>query len=154
MKNETDKLLAIYRGDSELFYAMKKVILILSLYSCNPETEQRTIYVPPILPIPLGCYMDSMAARNNIPIQVIEGIGWNESHWGASPLAQKNNNLFGIKCGDGWKGQRLGTWRKYGSANESVADFCEYIKKYYSHLIGRPLNRWVIKGYAEKPYKF
>ena len=110
--------------------------------------------MPAVCPISLGAYMDSMAVRHNIPIEVIEGISWNESHWGQSPLARRTNNLYGIKCGDGWKGQRAGTWRKYGDRNESVADFCQYIKKYYSHLIGRPLSQWTIKGYAEKPYKF
>jgi hypothetical protein len=136
---------------------MKKAILIFALYACNataPVAEQKTVIMPAVCPISLGAYMDSMAVRHNIPIEVIEGISWNESHFGASTLAKRTNNLFGIKCGDGWKGQRSGTWRKYGCANESVADFCEYIKKYYSHLIGKPLNRWVIKGYAEKPYKF
>ena len=136
---------------------MKKLILLFALYSCNattPSVEQKTVYLPPVLPIPLGCYMDSMAARHNIPIEVIEGVSWNESHWGQSPLAKRTNNLYGIKCGDGWAGERSGTWRKYGSRNESVADFCSYIIKHYPFLIGRPLSQWTIKGYAEKPYKF
>ena len=71
-----------------------------------------------------------------------------------SKLAKRTNNLYGIKCGDGWKGERSRTWRKYGSRNESVADFCQYIIKHYPFLIGKPLSQWTIKGYAEKPYKF
>jgi hypothetical protein len=110
--------------------------------------------LPAIGAILFDSYMDSMAERHNIPIEVIEGIAWNESHWGQSALAQKSNNLFGIKCGDNWQGERCGKYRKYGDRNESVADFCEYIKKYYSHLIGKPLSQWRIKGYAVKTYTF
>jgi hypothetical protein len=86
--------------------------------------------------------------------EVIEGVGWNESHLGRSNLAKKTNNLFGIKCGDGWSGERFGTWRKYSSRFESVEDFCKYIIKYYSYLIGKPLNKWVLRGYKSTPYKF
>lgn len=59
---------------------MKKVILLFALYACNataPVAEQKTVLLPAIAPIPLGCYMDSMAVRHNIPIQVIEGISLN-----------------------------------------------------------------------------
>ena len=127
---------------------------VFVLYACNPKPETKTVIMPAVCPIPLGAYMDSMAVRHNIPIQVIEGVSWNESHWGQSPLAKRTNNLYGIKCGDGWKGERSRTWRKYGSRNESVADFCQYIIKHYPFLIGKPLSQWTIKGYAEKPYKF
>ena len=120
----------------------------------EPHRAVKTVKMPPIQPTTLHQWIDTCAARYNVPSEVIERIGWNESHLGQSPLALRSNNLFGIKCGDGWKGERLGTWRKYSSRFESVEDFCKYIHFYYPHLIGKPLSEWVIRGYKSTPYKF
>jgi len=120
----------------------------------HQPTQNNSIRLNSVRPITILDYIDTMALRYNIPKEVIFGVGWNESHLGASPLARKSNNLFGIKCGDGWKGERCGKYRAYSSKLESIEDFCKYIHKYYFHLIGKPLNQWYIKGYAAKPYKF
>ena len=116
--------------------------------------ETKTITLPPIQPTTLDQWIDTCASRYSIPSEVIRGIGWSESHLGTSPLALRSNNLFGIKCGDNWKGERCGAWRKYASRFESVEDFCKYINFYYPHLIGKPLGKWIIRGYKSKPYKF
>ncbi len=62
-----------------------------------------------------------------------------ESGWGKSSLAQKGNNLFGMKAslsGNNWKGttwtgktiRRKGTrWRKYSTAALSIADHSAYL---------------------------
>lgn len=143
---------------------MRKVIQALILALClwlltRTQQAQRietvtTIRLPAIQPIPFDVFIDSCARLYRIPSEVIRGIGWNESHLGESSLARRSNNLFGIKCGDGWKGKRCGEYRAYDSKRESVLDFCRFITHHYFHLIGKPLNQWRIKGYAEKPYKF
>lgn len=130
------------------------LIILLGAKDLPQPKQEKLIRMNSVRPTHILDYIDTMAARYNIPKEVIWGIGWNESHWGQSPLAKRSNNLFGIKCGDGWNGKRCGTYRAYGSHFESVEDFCCYIHKYYSHLIGKPLGRWYIKGYAAKPYKF
>lgn len=81
-----------------------------------------------------------------------------ESGWGLSELAQKSNNLFGIKAGSDWKGDSVphetkewqnGTYitttarfRKYSSINESVLDHARFFhtpawrELRYAHVIG------------------
>lgn len=120
----------------------------------HQQSDKKLLRLVGVRPITIFDHIDTMSVRYNIPKEVILGIGWNESHLGHSHLARKSNNLFGIKCGDGWKGKRCGKYRAYDSHCESIEDFCRYIHKYYSHLIGKPLGKWYIKGYAENPYKF
>lgn len=130
------------------------ITVLLGLNSIQKAEPQKAIVLPPIQPTAIGVWIDTCANRYNIPTEVIYGIGWNESHMGQSPLALRSNNLFGIKCGDGWSGERCGEFRKYGSHFESVEDFCKYISFYYPHLIGKPVGEWVIWGYKSTPYKF
>jgi len=116
--------------------------------------EEKLIQLNCVRPTHILDYADTLAIRYGIPFEVIWGVGWNESHFGESVVAKRCNNMFGIKIGDNWNGKTSEKYRAYDSRYDSVLDFCEYIKYYYPHLIGKPLTKWYIKGYAEKPYKF
>ncbi len=75
---------------------------------------------------------------------VVTAQGALESNWGKSYLAQKANNLFGIKAGKDWKGETIelptkeyvngkwieviARWRKYPSWNLCIVDYANLIK--------------------------
>lgn len=127
---------------------------LLGFNSIPPPKQVKTVRFEPIHPTSLATWVDTCAARYNVPKEVIYKVGINESGWGKSPLAKQSNNLFGIKCGDGWTGERAGKYRKYPSRYESVEDFCKYMVKYYSFHIGKPYKLWKLRGYAENVYHF
>lgn len=75
--------------------------------------------------------------RYNIPASITLAQGLLESNAGASTLARKANNHFGIKCGRAWKGpyilqdddERNEKFRKYRSVEESYEDHSRFLKQ-------------------------
>lgn len=73
--------------------------------------------------------------RYGIPASITLAQGILESDSGNSPLAQKSNNHFGIKCKRDWTGQRVyhdddeknECFRKYDSVEASYLDHSEYL---------------------------
>ncbi len=80
--------------------------------------------------------------RSNIPASIILAQGLHESNYGASDLATKANNHFGIKCKSYWRGQtyyhkdddydksgRLleSCFRKYNTSLESYVDHSNFL---------------------------
>ena len=139
----------------------------LALFSASNQTAHKEPFVPEnaamaqiclpsVQPTPYSVWIDTCAARYNIHKEVILGIASNESSFGSSYLGRTAHNWFGIKKGDYagcyYTSSKGNKWRKYPSPYESIEDFCKYIHIHYSYLIGKPLERWNIYGYAESPY--
>ncbi len=65
--------------------------------------------------------------RTGVPASITLAQGIHESMAGKSPLAQKSNNHFGIKCKSNWKGEKVyhdddkrgECFRSYPSAEQS-----------------------------------
>ncbi len=73
--------------------------------------------------------------RSGVPASITLAQGLLESRSGASPLAAKGNNHFGIKCHD-WKGKHMSydddkkgeCFRVYSSAEESFRDHSDFLR--------------------------
>lgn len=113
--------------------------------------------------------------RSGIPASIILAQGLHESNYGKSPLAQKANNHFGIKCKNYWMGQRYyhkdddlndqgklieSCFRKYTSDIDSYVDHSNFLmqSKNYTELFKYPNTdyiSWAIglksSGYATDP---
>ena len=94
--------------------------------------------------------------RTGIPASIKLAQGILESNAGASMLAERANNHFGIKCGSAWKGKTMlrkdddrnaqgklvkSCFRSFGSAEESFVAHSDFLldpnKKYrYGFLFG------------------
>ena len=101
--------------------------------------------------------------------------GLRESAWGRSELATKANNLFGVKCGDSWKGKAYvaktseyydgktetiikDAFRVYNNWGEGVLDHSAFLRKpRYAEACGQTnftlaCNYIKKGGYATGPY--
>lgn len=86
------------------------------------------------------------------------GVAINESNWGKSPIAQQNNNLFGINAVDSNPGESAD---KFATPADSVLEFCKnYISRsyadpadwtYYGGYLGNKALGANVK-YASDPY--
>ena len=117
------------------------VVLLLPLYIADNK-QISIVVMPSIKPTTLAEWVDTCAARYNIPSKIIYYVGTMESGWGKSKLAKRNNNLFGIKQG--------GKWAKYGSKFESIEDFCKFINKHYPNQVGKTKGVFTLWGYRGK----
>lgn len=86
----------------------------------------------------LGPIASSAQERTGIPASVVIAQGALESAWGASQLAQRATNLFGVKAGSSWRGRVIssstrevvngewitvpGSWRVYPTVEYALAD--------------------------------
>ena len=82
-----------------------------------------------------------LGKKNNILPSLIMGVACHESNFGNSELAEKGNNLFGVKGTYEGQSVLLPTWevidgvrhdiqaafRKYPSYRESIQDFCNLL---------------------------
>jgi len=59
-----------------------------------------------------------------------------ESGGGTSNLAQHQNNFFGIKTGDNWRGDSNNVFRCYDSARASFMDYGQFMYDHYPNAIG------------------
>jgi hypothetical protein len=106
--------------------------------------------------------------RSGIPASITIAQGCLESENGNSPLAQRSNNHFGIKCKNDWKGAREyhdddkqnECFRKYRSVYESYVDHTDYLQQtpryaYLFKLSNKDYNAWAnglkAAGYATDP---
>lgn len=96
------------------------------------------------------------ARSTGIPLSLIVTQAAHESNYGMSQLANKSNNLFGIKAGGTWPGAFdsyptnefingknvtvQAKFRKYNSWAESVADWSKLIKSRYPKAYDAALN--------------
>ena len=93
--------------------------------------------------------------RNKIPASITLAQGLLESGAGNSPLAQRSNNHFGIKCGGSWLGAttthfddgRNECFRVYETVRDSYEDHSQFLKKDRYMRLYR-LNIMDYKGWA------
>lgn len=93
--------------------------------------------------------------RNKIPASITLAQGVLESAAGSSPLAQRSNNHFGIKCGSSWLGAttthfddgRNECFRVYPTVRDSYEDHSQFLKKERYMRLYR-LNIMDYKGWA------
>lgn len=109
-----------------------------------------------------------VAKESGIPISYIVAQAVHESRGGASGLAQKSNNLFGIKAGRNWvgavdlyptkefiNGKEVtvnAEFRKYSTWEASVRDWLKFIKARYPAAFGKALAHDA-KGFFEELQK-
>ena len=106
--------------------------------------------------------------KNKIPASIILAQGLVESGAGASNLALKSNNHFGIKCHQDWRGKKVyhdddkkdECFRKYKNPLESYKDHSEFLttRGRYSFLFRLPIKDYISwsnglkkAGYATDP---
>ena len=106
--------------------------------------------------------------RTGVPASITLAQAVIESDYGRSRLARKANNHFGIKCHNGWKGERIyhnddrrnECFRKYSEVRESYMDHSDFLMdgSRYSFLFSLrqdDYNAWAkgLKkaGYATNP---
>jgi flagellum-specific peptidoglycan hydrolase FlgJ len=80
-----------------------------------------------------------------------------ESGAGRSKLANDAKNLFGIRCGDEWNGQKhyvkSGCWRCYETRLASWDDYINFIVKYYPNAVGKNYKYYgKLEGYGGDGY--
>lgn len=99
------------------------------------------------------------SSKYKVPFEVIVGVATRESAFGTSYQAVNHNNWFGIRYyantyyqGDYYTSSTGRTWRAYDNAYQSIEDFCMYMHEHYEHLIGLPLDNWLVCGYANSCY--
>ena len=95
--------------------------------------------------------------KYKIPASIILAQGLVESGAGASNLALKSNNHFGIKCHQEWRGKKVyhdddkknECFRKYKNPIESYKDHSEFLttRGRYSFLFRLPIKDYV--GWSE-----
>jgi len=71
--------------------------------------------------------------RTGIPASIKLAQGILESGYGASPLAKKSNNHFGIKCGSGWSGKTIqykgSCYRVFKNGNDAYKEHSSFLVK-------------------------
>lgn len=99
-----------------------------------------------------------------------------ESGWGSSSLSNKANNLFGIKAGSDWKGEKYNSptkefsngafinvnadFRKYKNWDESVEDHANFFiendfrKENYKNLIGQKDYKKAVEAILKPKAKY
>ena len=102
--------------------------------------------------------------KYKIPASIILAQGLVESGAGASNLALKSNNHFGIKCHQEWRGKKVyhdddkknECFRKYKNPIESYKDHSEFLttRGRYSFLFRLPIKDYVgwSKGLSKAGY--
>ena len=102
--------------------------------------------------------------KYNIPASIILSQGLLESGAGASTLALKSNNHFGIKCHQDWRGKKVyhdddekgECFRKYKNPIESYKDHSEFLttRGRYSFLFKYSIKDYIkwAKGLSKAGY--
>ena len=114
-----------------------------------------------------------LGKKNNILPSLIMGVACHESNFGNSELAEKGNNLFGVKGTYEGQSVLLPTWevidgvrhdiqaafRKYPSYRESIQDFCNLLvngvswnREIYHSVLGVTDWEAVIDAFSKTPY--
>tara|TARA_B100001057_G_C22700939_1_gene891682 strand:- start:300 stop:938 length:639 start_codon:yes stop_codon:yes gene_type:complete len=98
--------------------------------------------------------------KYKIPASIILAQGIVESGAGASNLALRSNNHFGIKCHQDWSGKKVyhdddkknECFRKYKNVVDSYKDHSEFLSKRgrYSFLFRLPKNDYIKWSYGLK----
>ena len=111
-----------------------KSIFVASLVACSLYAQQNQGYWEYITQ-----YEEisvSEMYRSGIPASITLAQGLMESGAGKSQLAVKSNNHFGIKCHNGWQGDRVyhdddakdECFRKYADPEESYRDHSDFLR--------------------------
>lgn len=113
---------------------LKTVILFLmvtvSMYAA-PSRSHQEIYIERFAAVAV-----SEMYRSGVPASITLAQGLLESGYGRSELALKSNNHFGIKCHNGWQGERVyhdddakgECFRKYDNPEESYRDHSDFLR--------------------------
>ena len=110
-----------------------KSILVASLVACSLYAQQNQGYWEYITQYEEIAVSEMY--RSGIPASITLAQGLLESGAGKSQLAIRSNNHFGIKCHNGWQGDRVyhdddakdECFRKYDSVEESYEDHAEFL---------------------------
>ena len=113
---------------------LKTVIIFLmvtvSMYAA-PSRSHQEIYIERFAAVAV-----SEMYRSGVPASITLAQGLLESGYGRSELALKSNNHFGIKCHNGWQGERVyhdddakgECFRKYDTPEESYRDHSDFLR--------------------------
>ena len=97
-------------------------------------------------------FVESMASKYQIPVNLILGVGICESGFGTSNHAKRLNNYFGIRgrYSKVWKT----TYLHYNKPEDSIVAFCDLVarKRFYEKLKGNPDAMIWVKGLAKANY--
>lgn len=105
-----------------------------------------------------GTKAQLLQVTHGVPASIQLAQAIYESAAGSSNIAQQANNHFGIRCGDGWDGERYesesGCWRKYDNIGHSYVDHANFLAKYYPDACHKDWQHWVkyCKGYGGPGY--
>ncbi len=117
-------------------------IVFLGLITSSCSTSRKTTYVSPAMDELAKSYIDkysnmavSEMKRTGIPASITLAQGILESDFGRSTLARKANNHFGIKCHNGWTGDKIyhdddkksECFRRYDNAADSYRDHSDFL---------------------------
>jgi flagellum-specific peptidoglycan hydrolase FlgJ len=95
----------------------------------------------------------SESMRTGIPASIKLAQGILESGYGSSPLVQKSNNHFGIKCGSNWNGKKIqykgNCYRVFSNGNDAYKEHSEFLKKSSRYKDLFKLKRNDYKGWAK-----
>ena len=101
------------------------VLTLLSSLTLQAQNEDVIAYINTWKELAM-----SEMQRTGVPASITLAQGIHESMAGKSPLSQKSNNHFGIKCKSGWQGEKVyhdddargECFRSYPSAEQSYLD--------------------------------
>jgi len=129
------------KSDKNIFLFLLLILVLTA--SCGSSRKSHTVPHPAVsLPVYAGDYINKYAdlavsemRRTGIPASITLAQGMLESDYGRSYLARKGNNHFGIKCHNGWTGEKIyhdderkgECFRKYRNAEDSYRDHSDFL---------------------------
>ena len=107
------------------------VLTLLSSLTLQAQNEDVIAYINTWKELAM-----SEMQRTGVPASITLAQGIHESMAGKSPLSQKSNNHFGIKCKSGWQGEKVyhdddargECFRSYPSAEQSYLDHSDFLR--------------------------
>ena len=79
-------------------------------------------------------YLNTACASNGVPASAAVGQLIKEVGWNVSTVLIENNNMFGIRMGQGTAGRKNG-FRAYNNQKECIDDYIKIIKSEYEYAI-------------------
>ena len=105
-------------------------MMTVAMHAAHSRTHQE-IYIERFAAVAV-----SEMYRSGVPASITLAQGLLESGYGRSELALKSNNHFGIKCHNGWQGEKVyhdddakgECFRKYDTPEESYRDHSDFLR--------------------------
>ena len=140
------------------------ILAVMVLFSsCHSARWGRSVGDSGPVTRDMGNYINTYAdlamsemRRTGVPASITLAQAVIESDYGRSRLARQANNHFGIKCHNGWKGERIyhhddrrnECFRKYREAGESYKDHSDFLREGSRYGFLFELNRDDYKAWA------